>query len=65
VLFLLNICIYFLEEESTMAAKAKGYVEHVGVKKKTSIGGKKRSLSLSMMNKNKRRSFKLKKSQGK
>ena len=48
-----------------MAAKAKGYVEHVGVKKKTSIGGKKRSISLSMMNKNKRRSFKLKKSQGK
>jgi hypothetical protein len=48
-----------------MAAKVKGHVVHVGVKKKTSIGGKKRSLSLSMMNKNKRRSFKLNRRQGK
>ena len=47
-----------------MAAKAKGYVAHIGVKKKTSIGSKKKSLSNSMMNKHKRRSFKAYNRQG-
>jgi hypothetical protein len=50
-----------------MAAKAKGHVSHVGVHKKTSQGRKRKlgSLSVSMMNKSKRRSWKRYRGQGK
>ena len=49
-----------------MAAKAKGYSAHVGVHKKTSIGGHRRSgsFSVTMMNKHKRRSHKRYRGQG-
>lgn len=43
----------------------KGYAERVGVKKKTSIGSTRKSLSLKTMNKHKRKSFKVYNRQGK
>jgi hypothetical protein len=50
-----------------MAAKAKGYAEHIRKHKKTSIGSSRRlgSISTCMMNKSKRSSFKKYRGQGK
>ena len=42
----------------------KGYVEHIGVKKKTSIGGNHSMIKKSSMNKSKKRSYKKYKGQG-
>jgi len=43
----------------------KGYVEHVSVKKKTSIGGNHSMTKKSSMNKSKKRSYKKYRGQGK
>ena len=43
----------------------KGYVEHIGGKKKTRIGGNHSMIKKSSMNKSKKRSYKKYKGQGK